>query len=143
VFARHGPGFETRALTEHDDRAKKEKTMEHHTVLYICEQVDRNNPVLAAIKETGCEVVITDSPTEAIALLYILGQVAAVVLDARARKHAGFDVTQSLRRIRPGVPVMVQCRDKIDGSTSWTNSCVSTDELPRVLQHLLGEEAVN
>jgi DNA-binding NtrC family response regulator len=116
------------------------KTMKRQrTILYIFDRSNRNNSVLAAIKETGCEVVSTDEPTQGVALLYILGQVRAVVLDSQVRKHANFDVAESLRKIRPGVPVVVKCCDQIHSSLSLTESCVSTDELPAVLQHLLNE----
>jgi hypothetical protein len=116
--------------------------MEHHTILYIFERANRSSSVLAAIKETGCEVVCTNSPKEGVALLYILGQVAAVVLDDRVREHASFDVAQSLKRIRPNVPVMLECSDQIDSSPSRTESCVNTDKLTFALQHLLTAEAV-
>ena len=38
----------------------------------------------------------TNSPTEGVALLYIMHSVAAVVLDNRAREQASFDVARSL-----------------------------------------------
>jgi DNA-binding NtrC family response regulator len=116
--------------------------MEHHTILYIFEPANRSNSVLAAIKEIGCEVVSTNSPKEGVALLYVLGQVAAVVLDNRVREHASFDVAQSLKRIRPNVPVMLQCGDQGDSPLSRTESCVNTDKLISMLQHLLTAEAV-
>ena len=81
--------------------------MEHHTILYISDRPNRSISVLDALKETGCEVVSTNSPTEGVALLYIMHSVAAVVLDNRAREQAGFDVARSLRQIRPNVSVML------------------------------------
>ena len=116
--------------------------MQHHTILYIFDQADRSNSVLTAIKETGCEVVGTNSPSEGVALLYILGQVAAVVLDSGVLEHASFDVERSLRRVRPTVPVMLECGDRIDGSSLSTDDCVSTDQLVFALQHLLAAESV-
>lgn len=116
--------------------------MEHHTILYIFGRANRSNSVVAAIKETGCEVISTNSPVEGIALLYILSQVAAVVLDSRALQHASFDVAQSLRRIRPNVPVMLQCGEQVDSSGSWTEGCMSTDRVVLTLQHLLTEGSV-
>ncbi len=77
--------------------------MEYNTILYVSAEKS-SDPVLAVLKETGCEVVNTDSPTEGVALLYIMHSVTAVVLDNRAREQAGFDVAQSLRQIRPDVP---------------------------------------
>jgi hypothetical protein len=123
--------------------SRKEKTMEHRrTILYISDRSNRNKSVLAVIKQTGCEVLSTDSLTQGVAMLYILGQVSAVVLDSQVRKHANFDVAESLRKICPKVPVVLKCCDQIHSSLSLTESCVSTDELPAALQHLLNEESI-
>lgn len=116
--------------------------MEHHTVLYIFNQGDASSAVAAAIKKTGCEVVSTSSPTEGAALLYIMGQVAAVVLDRRAAEHACFDVEQTLSRIRPGVPVMIECDDQINISTPDKDRCVNADDLTSALEDLLNADAV-
>ena len=116
--------------------------MEHNTILHISDRANSSNSVLAAFKETGYEVVSTSSPAEGVALLYVMHSVAAVVLDNRARQQAGFDVAQSLRQIRPNVPVMLLCGDQIDSSPSWTDKCVSTGKLIYALQHLLAAESV-
>ncbi len=116
--------------------------MEHNTILHISDRANSSNSVLAVLKETACEVVSTNSPTEGVALLYIMHSVAAVVLDNRAREQASFDMAQSLREIRPNVPVMLLCADQIDSSPPWTARCVSTDELTSALQDLLTAEPV-
>ena len=116
--------------------------MEHHTILYIYNQPNRSNSVLAALKETGCEVVRASSPTEGVALLYVMHTVAAVVLDSRVEEHANFDVAQSLRRIRPTVPAMLQCGDQIDCSPSQAESCVKTNRLTSASQNILIEHPV-
>jgi hypothetical protein len=123
-----------------DLAAGRKQTMEHRrTILYIFDRSNRSNSALAAIKETECEVLSTDSPTQGVALLYIMRQVSAVVLDSQVKKHANFDVAESLRTLRPEVPVVLRCCDPIHSPLSLTESCVSTDELPSVLQHLLNE----
>ncbi len=55
--------------------------MEHKTILYISNQASCSDSMVAALKETGCEVVSTNSATEGVALLYVMHSVAAVVLD--------------------------------------------------------------
>src|SRR5207253_10469766 len=107
---------------------------EHKTILYISDRANRSNSVLAALKETGCEVVSTNGPTEGVALLYIMHTVVAVVLDNRSREQASFDVAQCLTANRPNVSVMLQCGDQIDSSPSRTDKCVSTDKLTSALQ---------
>jgi DNA-binding NtrC family response regulator len=116
--------------------------MEHNTILYISCPANSSNSALATFKETGYEVVSTTSPTQGVALLYVMHSVAAVVLDNRVRQQADFDVAQSLREIRPNVPVMLLCGDQIDSSPSWRDSCVSTTKLTSTLQHLLAAESL-
>jgi DNA-binding NtrC family response regulator len=101
---------------------------EHNTILYISGRADPSNSVLAALKETGCEVVSTSSPTEGLALLYVMHSVAAVVLDNRAREQASFDVAQSLWAIGPGVPIVLLCRDQIGRLPSCVDDCVGTGQ---------------
>ncbi len=116
--------------------------MDHKAILYISERANASNSVLAALKQTGYEVVTADSPTEGAALLYIMHSVGAVVLDNRAREQASFDVVQSLREIRPNVPLMLVCSEQSEGSPLWTDECMSTEELSSTLQQLLTAEAV-
>jgi DNA-binding NarL/FixJ family response regulator len=108
----------------------------------LSDRANSSNSVLAAFKETGYEVVSTNSPTEGVALLYLMHSVALVVLDNRARGQVSFDVARSLREIRPNVPVMLLCGDQTDSSPSWTGKCVSKDKLTSALQHLLTAEPV-
>jgi DNA-binding NtrC family response regulator len=83
------------------------------SILYISDPATSSNSVLAALEATGCEVVDTDSATQAIALLFIMHSVAVVVLHYRARERASFDLVRSLRAIRPGVPIILLCREQI------------------------------
>src|SRR5713226_7141013 len=141
-LAREGFCKQQRASLRLSGTCKGRKMMKHNIILHISDRANSSNSILAALKETGCEVVSTNSPTEGVALLYIMHSVAAVVLDNRAREQASFDVAQSLREIRPNVPVMLLCGDQIDSSPSWTDRCVSTDKLTSALQHLLTAEPV-
>jgi DNA-binding NtrC family response regulator len=112
------------------------------TVLHISDRADTSDSGLDDLKEIGCEVVSANSPAEGVALLYIMHSVAAVVLDARAKEQASFDLSQSLRHIRPDVPIMLLCSDQIDNASSRTDECLSTDALTSALKHLLSAEPV-
>ena len=57
--------------------------MNHHIILHISDRADSSNSALAALKEAGYEIVSTNSPTEGVALLYIMHSVAAVVSISR------------------------------------------------------------
>jgi DNA-binding NtrC family response regulator len=109
---------------------------EHITILHISDRDDSRHSALAELQEIGCEVVSANSATEGVALLYIMHSVAAVVLDNRAKEQASFDLSQSLRQIRPDVPIMLLCNDQIDNATSCTDGCLSTDKITSALKHL-------
>jgi DNA-binding NarL/FixJ family response regulator len=109
----------------------------HNAIIYISDKANDSNSVLAALQETGYEVVGTDSSTIGAALLYVMRSVAAVVLDNRVTELASFDLAQRLRQIRPNVPVMLLCREQIEEFPFPTNECVNTDKLTFALEHLL------
>jgi hypothetical protein len=85
--------------------------MERETILYISDQTTPSNAVSAALNAADYEVVTTNT-TEAVALLYILHSIVAVVLQARAQA-AGVDV-RSIRALCPDVPIILLCRGRID-----------------------------
>jgi CheY-like chemotaxis protein len=88
--------------------------MTNETILYLSDHATNSNSVLAALKATGCEVVSTNSATQAIALLYVLHTVAGVVLNRRAREQNTCELARSLQAIRPDVPIVLLCSDLVD-----------------------------
>lgn len=115
--------------------------MKRDIILHISDRADGSDSVLAALQETGCEVVSTNCPSEGVALLYIMHSVAAIVLDDSAREQARFDVAQSLRRLRPDIPLLL-FGDQIDCPSSLVDRCVSAEELSSALQQLPTAEPV-
>jgi len=115
---------------------------EDNIILYISDGASGNNSILAAVKDKGYEVVSTDSPTQGVALLYVMHSAAAVLVDKGASQRAGFDLVQSLRQIRPKVPVTLLCGEQVDSSPSPTDRCVKKDEFASGLQHLPTAQSV-
>src|ERR1700682_5051060 len=115
-------------------------TMERETILYISDQATSSNLMLLALQDAGYEVVTTNNPTQAIALLFIMHSVSGVVLKERARQLANFDVARSLRVIRPDVPVLLLCLDRIERLPPCLDACPSTgqtvEKLTSALRHL-------
>ena len=100
--------------------------MTRDTILYIFDSGRDSNAALAALRASGYEVVSTNSAMQAIALLFILHPIAAVVLDHRAPEVTSFDVARSLKAVRPDVPVVLVCRDQVDRLPPSVDACVST-----------------
>jgi DNA-binding NtrC family response regulator len=102
--------------------------MTDETILYISDQTANSNPVLAALQATGYEVVITNSATQGIALLYILRRVVGIVLNRRAKEQNRVDVAQSLHALRPDVPIVVLCTNPSSGLPSYVNACMDAKQ---------------
>ena len=118
--------------------------MTGNTILYISDHGPRSSSILAALEATGYEVVSTDSSTQAIALLFVMHSVTAVVLDQHSPEESSFDLTHSLRALRPDVPMVLLCADRIDRLPTNVDSCVNTgrplENLEADLHRLLAEK---
>ena len=119
-------------------------TVKHETILYMSDPATSSDSVIVALEATGYEVVSTDNATQGIALLYIMHSVAAVVLHHRAEDRTSIKLAQSLRAIRPGVPIILLSRDPIDCLPPCVDACVITEEaseqVASAVRSLLTEE---
>jgi DNA-binding NarL/FixJ family response regulator len=100
--------------------------VKHETILYIYDHAASSDSMTAELKAKGYEVVGTDSSTQGAAMLYIMHSVAAVVLQYEPEDRTWFELAQSLRAIRPGVPIILLSRDPILYLPSWVDACVGT-----------------
>ena len=82
-------------------------------IFYVSDLATGSNSVLAALKATGYKVVDTNS-TQAIALLYLMHSVGAIVINQQPEEQTSFDLARRLRTIRPDVPIVLLCGDQID-----------------------------
>ena len=87
--------------------------MKRETILYISDHATSSNSVTVELEAKGYEVVGTDSSSHGAALLHIMHSVAAVVLHYRPEDRTWFELAQSLRAIRHGVPIILLSRDPI------------------------------
>ena len=104
--------------------------MTRETILYISDHAASSDSVIVELEATGYEVVSTDSSTHGIALLYIMHSVAAVVLHHWTEDRTCFKLAQSVRAIRPGVPIILLSRDPIDCLPPGVDACVVTEQPP-------------
>jgi hypothetical protein len=102
--------------------------MRHETILYISGGATNSDWVINDLEATGYEVVSTDSSTEGIALLYLMHSIAAVVLDCQTEDTSWFELGQSLRAIRIGVPIILLSREPILYLPPWVDGCVGTEQ---------------
>src|SRR5215471_5168960 len=116
--------------------------MMRDTILYVSDQTAGNSSVVPAIEALGYDVVSTRRLNQAMALLFVMQRVAAVVLDLRKTEQASFDFAQKLQAIHPGVPIVLRCCEHIDDLPSWVDAYVGPGEplekLSSALRTLLG-----
>lgn len=106
--------------------------MTRETILYISDEATNSDPALAALNIAGYEVVSTKSAMQAIALLFILHPVAAVVLRSRQDVQTSCDMARSLRAIRRDVPIVLLSCAQI-GMPLLVDAWVSTRQPPEDL----------
>jgi response regulator RpfG family c-di-GMP phosphodiesterase len=103
--------------------------MERETILYISDQAASGNSVSAVLRAAGYELVSTNSPTQAIALLFLMRSVAAVVLNQRVmREQTSFDLARSLRAIRPDVLIIMLCLDQVERPPPCADACLNNGQ---------------
>lgn len=99
--------------------------MKHETILFISSQRISSNSVLIAVKATGCRVV-SATPTQAIALLFVMHCVALVLLDRTESDNTSFDLARNLRAICPDVPIILLSATPLSPLPPGVDACVST-----------------
>ena len=102
--------------------------MKHETILYISDHAASSDSVMVELEAKGYQIVSTDSPSQGSALLYIMHSVAAVVLQYQPEDRTWFELAQSLRTIRPDVPIILLSRDPILYLPPWVDACVGTEQ---------------
>lgn len=118
--------------------------MSEDAILYISDHDARSRSIIAALEAAGYDVASTGGSTQAIALLFVMHSVTAVVVEDRSIQQSSFDLPHSLRALRPDVPIILLCADRIDHLPSEVGYCVNTRQpLENViadLQRLLAEK---
>jgi len=111
--------------------------MERETVLYISDQRTRSKAISGALDAAGFDVVTTDRITQAVALLYILRSVDAVVL--QVREQATLDV-RSVRAMCPDVPIVLLGRAQSyrlpSGADTYISVAQAVTTLAAAIQHI-------
>jgi hypothetical protein len=99
--------------------------MAGETLLYISDHGSRGSSMLAALEAAGYDVVSTNGSTQAIALLFVMHSVIAVVVEQHSIEQPSFDLAHSLRALRPDIPIVLLCADRIDRLPPDIDLCVN------------------
>jgi DNA-binding NtrC family response regulator len=102
--------------------------MHKPTILFVSDDHGSSHCLFCAFQDAGYEVAITSSPLQAIALLFVMHAVAAVVIDQRASEHASLKLPCHLRAVRPNVPIILLSREQIGRLPAGVDACVTGEE---------------
>jgi CheY-like chemotaxis protein len=118
----------------------KGQTSVNKPLLYLFDKSSSSLPVKNALRATGYEIVSASSVTHAIALLFLIRSVAAVVLDDELRQHARIDVARRIRAVCADVLIILLSRYEIN-LPPGIDACVSAGQSPEnvtsAVRHLL------
>jgi CheY-like chemotaxis protein len=113
-------------------------------ILYLFDKSSENLPVEDALRATGYEIVSASNATHAIALLFLIRSVAAVVLDDEVRQHARLDVARRIRAVCPQVPIILLSPYEME-LPPGIDACVSAGQSPEnvtsAIRHLLNDNS--
>jgi len=102
--------------------------MSEGTILYVSDHGPCSRPIIAGLEAIGYHVVSTDGSTQAIALLFVLHSVTAVVLDQHSIEQSSLDLPHSLRALRADIPIILLCADHIHRLPAEVDYCVNSAE---------------
>lgn len=109
----------------------------HKTILSVSEDASSRHSVQCALKDAGYESAGTSSSFQAMALLFVLQGIVAVVIDERNKTQPDFELARKLRTIRAGIPIIVVCRDPVECLPGYLDACVFGEEPLRKLLYVL------
>lgn len=112
--------------------------MAHYTILYVAPDLSDGSPVALSLRAAGCRMVTTDSPAQALALLFVNRRIDAVVLDERAGQPNSIGLAKLLRSLRADIPILLVAQGKIDPLPRGVDACVCTGEEGAALLPVLG-----
>lgn len=117
--------------------------MERETVLYIFDQPTCCKPISDTLNAAGFEVVATNRFTQAVALLYILHSVDAVVL--QVREQAAALGVRSIRAMCPDVPIVLLGTSQSyllpSGADTYITAAQALTTLAAAIQHIVTSKA--
>src|ERR1700676_665196 len=110
-------------------RSRRVKTMAPE-ILYLSDQPTEDDPAIAALEAAGYEVVSASSTKQAIALLFVMYSVAAVVLH---QKQSSLEVARSMHSIHADAPIVLLSDEQTTPLSSFVDVFVSTTQPPSEL----------
>jgi CheY-like chemotaxis protein len=101
---------------------------------------NESSSLFRVLQDAGYELTTTDQ-SQALAMLFVMKSVDAVIVDQRAEEHARAELPRHLRGLRRDVPIVVLSHDPMPQLPECVDACVSDQEPLDKLVHVLDELA--
>jgi CheY-like chemotaxis protein len=111
-----------------------QQSLPKHVLLCIDDEVFNSFTRKLVLESEGYSVLVADSGREGLAIL-MSQQVDAVILDYLMPEMNGGEVAAEIRRIKPGVPILMlsACLEVPSSVIAMVDACLSKGESPTVL----------
>ena len=107
----------------------------------VVREKTESSPLLGVLQDAGYELTTTSNQSQALALLFVMKSVAAVIVDQREDDCATLDLPRHLRGLRRDVPIVLLCHEPLAQLPDYIDACVSDQEPIDRLVHVLDELA--
>ena len=84
-----------------------------HTILYVGENLSRDNSIVSKLKSAGFNMVSASRSTEAVAKLFA-NRIEAIVLDQRSTPKITLGLAKFIKSFRAAVPVILLSTQLLD-----------------------------
>jgi CheY-like chemotaxis protein len=108
--------------------------------LVVREKTDSNS-LFRLLQDAGYELTTTTDQSQALAMLFVMKSVDAVIVDQREDEHASFDLPRHLRALRRNVPIVLLSHEPLPQIPDYVDACISDQEPLDRLVHVLDELA--
>jgi len=98
-----------------------------------------SNSLFRVLQDAGYELTTTTNQSQALAMLFVMKSVDAVIVDQRGEEHASFDLPRHLRGLRRDVPIVLLSHEPLPQLPDCVDACVSDQEPLEKLVQVLDE----
>lgn len=107
-------------------------------VLVVREKTDSNS-LFRVLQDAGYDLTTTTDQSQALAMLFVIKSVDAVIVDQRGEEHVSFDLPRHVRGLRRDVRIVLLSHERLPQLPECVDACVSDQEPLEKLVHVLDE----
>lgn len=103
-------------------------TMPSYTILCVGEDF-AGSSIALSLRNNSHHLLMADSPSRAMAYVFVNRHIDAVVIEQRQQPFAGLNTAHLLRTVRADVPILLLSSETLDPLPFCVDACLSGDNL--------------